>query len=178
MWLKANKNTLTERRTGMKLSLSYLVLALGAAGLLYSTGSIAHGDHDHPKGLPKAKDSINFRHYLMENIGENAKAMKAKLDGGRVAEMAVNAQAIALHSTRIAELFPQGSTSDSSRAKAEIWQQWEDFVKSATMLSTEADQLAQTAVNGEAETAGAQLRKVFGACKSCHDQFRKPEKKA
>jgi cytochrome c556 len=161
----------------MKQSLFYLFFALGAAGLLYGTGSIAHGDHDHPEGLPDAKDSINFRHYLMENVGENAKEMKAKLDGGRVAEMAVNAQAIALHSTRIPELFPEGSTSDSSRAKAEIWQNWQDFLKAATSLRTEADQLAQTVANGEAEAADAQLKKVFGACKGCHDQFRKPEEK-
>lgn len=84
----------------MKRSL-YLLFALGAAGLLYGTGLVAHEDHHHPKSLPEVKDSINFRHYLMENIGDNAKEMKAKLEGGKIAEMAVNARAIALHSTRI-----------------------------------------------------------------------------
>jgi cytochrome c556 len=159
----------------MKQSLSYLFFILGAAGLLYGTGSVARGDG--PKSLPEVKDSINFRHYLMENVGDNAKEMKAKFDGGRVAEMAVNAQAIALHSTRIPDLFPEGSISDSSRAKEEIWQKWDDFLKAAEALRTEVDQLALTVANGEAEAAGAQLKKVFGACKGCHDQFRKPEEK-
>ena len=158
----------------MKHSL-YLFFALGAVVLLYGTGLVAH--EDHPKNLPDVKDAINFRHYLMENVGDNAKEMKAKLDGGKIAEMAVNARAIALHSTRIPELFPQGSTSDHSRAKAEIWQSWEDFLKAAQTLRTEADQLAMTVANGKADSADVQFKKVLGACKNCHDQFRKPEEK-
>ena len=124
-----------------------------------------------------SKDVIALRAYLMENVGDNAKEMNDKVKAGKIAAAKVNAQAIALHSMRIPELFPQGSTSDTSKAKPEIWQKWDEFVKSADTLRTEADQLAVTLVEGKADEVTTQMKKVFGACKSCHDSFRKPEKK-
>ena len=75
----------------------------------------------------------------------NAKEMKGKIDAGKLSEAKMNAAAIALHSTRIAALFPEGSTSDASRAKEEIWQTWEAFLASATALSTEANALTVAA---------------------------------
>ena len=119
--------------------------------------------------------TVAFRTYLMENIGANAKEMKGKIDAGQLEEAKMNAVAIALHSTRIADLFPEGSTSDASRAKAEIWQDWEAFLASATELSTEADALAVAAGENNADSVKEHMQKMFGTCKGCHDQFRKPE---
>jgi len=115
IWEISGENTLTERRTGIKQSLSYLFFALGAAGLLCG----------------------------FKNFSDDAKEMKAKLNSGRVAEMAVNAQALALHSTRIPELFREGSKSGKSRAKEQIKQNWDDFLKAGEVLRTEVDQLAR-----------------------------------
>jgi cytochrome c556 len=148
--------------------------ALLVAGWLYTTASDAH--ESHPKKLPDVKDVIAFRTYLMENVGDNAKEMNDKVKAGKIKEAKINAQAIALHSTRIVDLFPQGSTSETSRAKAEIWQKWNDFVKSAETFRTEADQMALVTAEGKAGEAKEQLKKVFGGCKSCHDTFRRPDK--
>lgn len=120
---------------------------------------------------------IGFRTYLMENVGDNAKELNDKLKAGNVAAAKVNAQAIALHATRIPNLFPKGSMSEKSRAKEEIWQRWGDFVKISRILQEEATQLGVTVTNGSAQAANAQARKVFSACKSCHDEFRKPDEK-
>ena len=157
----------------MKRRLMYGGVLL-AAGWLYTTVSDAH--ESHPKKLPEVKDVIAFRTYLMENVGDNAKEMNDKMKAGKIKEAKINAQAIALHSTRIVALFPQGSTSETSRAKAEIWQKWDDFVKSAETFRTEADQLALVTAEGKAGEAREQLKKVFGGCKSCHDTFRRPDK--
>ena len=157
----------------MKRRLMY-VGALLVAGWLHTTASDAH--ESHPKKLPDVKDVIAFRTYLMENVGDNAKEMNDKVKAGKIKEAKINAQAIALHSTRIVDLFPQGSTSETSRAKAEIWQKWDDFVKSAETFRTEADQLALVTAEGKAGEAREQLKKVFGGCKSCHDTFRRPDK--
>jgi len=154
--------------------ISYMAVVLAAGGLYYGLG-LAH--EGHPKHLPDAKDAIAFRAYLMENVGDNAKELNDKVKAGKIKAAKVNAQAIALHATRIPELFPQGSTSETSKAKAEIWQKWDDFVKAAETLRNEADQLALTLADGKADATGAQLKKVFGACKGCHDTFRKPDKK-
>ncbi len=152
-----------------------LALIVGAVLLLLASLLAAH--ENHPERLPDPKDVVAFRHYLMENIGDSFKAIKDKLDLGRVGEAAVHAQAIALHATRIPELFPRGSLADSSRAKEEIWQDWDEFVKTAQKLSQEADQLALEVAKGNADTASTQLRRVANVCKSCHDRFRKPEEK-
>lgn len=145
-------------------------------GGLSASGGMAH--EKHPTHLPdEKKDVIGFRAYLMENVGDNAKELNDKIKAGNIAAAKVNAQAIALHAARIPDLFPQGSTSEHSRAKAEIWQQWDEFVKISYTLRDEADQLGAATENGNAQAVGAQAKKVFGACKSCHDNFRKPEEK-
>ena len=153
----------------------YGAAVLIAGGLGFLGASFAH--ENHPKHIPDGKDPIAFRNYMMENVGDNAKELNDKLKAGHPAAVKVNAQAIALHATRIPELFPKGSTSETSKAKDEIWQKWDDFVKSAATLQGEADQLAVISVGGKADEVGAQAKKVFGACKACHDSFRKPEKK-
>ena len=154
---------------------AYFAAVLVAGGLWYLSPSLAH--EGHPKHLPDGKDPIAFRAYVMENVGDNAKELNDKIKAGKFAAVKVNAQAIALHATRIPELFPKGSTSATSKAKDEIWQKWDEFIKAAGTLQNEADQLAITAADGKADAVGAQAKKVFGACKSCHDSFRKPEKK-
>ena len=153
------------------------IVALGviiAAGWLYTAASDAH--ENHPTKLPEAKDVIAFRAYLMGNVGDNAKEMNDKIKAGKIKEAKLNAQAIALHSTRIVDLFPKGSTSETSRAKEEIWQKWDEFVKASETFRTEADHLALVTAEGKANEAKEQVKKVFGACKSCHDSFRTPDK--
>jgi cytochrome c556 len=146
-----------------------------AGGLWALTSGLAH--EGKPMRLPESKDVIGFRHYLMENVGDNAKELDKKVKAGDIAGAKVNAQAIALHSTRVPDLFPKGSTSETSRAKDEIWQKWDEFVKAADTMKTETDQLVMTIADGKADEVVNQLKKVFGSCKNCHDNFRKPEKK-
>ena len=148
-------------------------IAVIVVGFLSGLG-LAH--ENHPTHMPDPQDVIAFRYYLMENIGLNAKEMKAKIDAGKLKEAKLNAQVLAIHATRIEALFPEGSTTDSSRAKAEIWQNWDAFLAFASALSTEADTLAVATGHAEESEVKAQMKKVFGTCKSCHDQFRKPEK--
>jgi cytochrome c556 len=150
-----------------------LVSAVVVASCLHSGSSFGH--ENHPTHMPDPQQAVPFREYLMENIGANAKEMKGKIDAGTLKEAKMNAAAIALHSTRIAGLFPEGSTSDSSRAKEEIWQNWDAFLASATELSTEADALAVAAGENNAAAVKEHMQKMFGTCKGCHDQFRKPE---
>lgn len=159
----------------MRTIFTYIAIGFLLGGLSAS-GGMTH--EEHPTHLPdEKKDVIGFRAYLMENVGDNAKELNDKIKAGNIAAAKVNAQAIALHAARIPDLFPQGSTSEHSRAKAEIWQRWDEFVKISHTLRDEADQLGAATENGNAQAVSAQAKKVFGACKSCHDSFRKPEEK-
>jgi len=136
---------------------------------------VAH--ENHAKHLPDSKDVIAFRTYLMENIGDNAKELNDKIKAGKIKDAKVNAQAIALHATRVTDFFPKGSTSETSRAKDEIWQKWDTFVKTADEFRVNVDALTIATADDNAEEAKTQLKKVFASCKSCHTDFRKPDKK-
>lgn len=146
-----------------------IILVVGWLGV-----SVAH-EH-HAKHLPDSKDVIAFRNYLMENIGDNAKELNDKIKVGKIKEAKVNAQAIALHATRVTEFFPKGSTSETSRAKDEIWQKWDDFVKASDEFRVNVDALGAATADNNADEAKTQLKKVFADCKSCHTNFRKPDK--
>ena len=154
----------------MTLAAMTLAVAFGAQQ------SGAHGE-GHTHSVSNPDDPIAVRMYLMENVGANAKALKGKLDAGKIKDAQLNAAAIALHATQIPALFPAGSTSESSRALPEIWQKWDDFVKSSHVLRDAAEALGHAAAEDKGDEAKAKLKEVFGACKGCHDSFRKPEEK-
>ena len=72
-------------------------------------------------------------------------------------------------------LFPKGSTDPKSRAKDEIWANWDKFEGLMKELEAKAGELAAAAANkGDVRAAS---KAMFGNCKSCHDDFRKPEEK-
>jgi len=131
----------------------------------------AHEATDLPAG------PIRDRHELMEGIGKNAKVIGDLLkEGGtpdrpRIADAALKIQTSA---SKIAGLFPKGSTDPKSRAKPEIWTHWDKFQENARLLEANAGELANAALSGG--DVGAASKKMFGTCKSCHDDFRKPEK--
>ncbi len=155
--------------------MKWYVVTLGTI-LVAGWLSVSMAHEHHAKHLPDSKDSIAFRTYLMENIGDNAKELNDKVKAGKIKEAKVNAQAIALHATRIPEFFPKGSTSETSRAKDEIWQKWDDFVKAADEFRVNVDALSVAAGDNNTEEAKVQLKKVFASCKNCHTSFRKPDK--
>jgi cytochrome c556 len=73
-------------------------------------------------------------------------------------------------------LFPEGSGQGQglkTRALPEIWTDHATF--EAALTRAEEASLAMSKVTSEKEFMPA-LEKLGGACKNCHDKFRKPEK--
>ena len=118
---------------------------------------------------------IRERNDLMEGIGKNAKTIGDALKSGNSVPVAAAAEQIQRDAGRITALFPPGSTHQQSRAKADIWQQWAKFEGGAKELQAKAAALAVAAQGGGDVRGGAQA--MFDTCKSCHDQFRIPDKK-
>jgi cytochrome c556 len=142
-----------------------IVMVLGAL-----TAVRAHvASHDLPAG------PIRERHELMDGIGKNAKIIGDAVKARRFDPVADAAEKIEAAAAKITGLFPQGSAHPQSRAKPEIWTHWTQFETDAHQLQKRAGELAMVAHNGGDVPAGAQ--NLFAACKTCHDQFRKPEKK-
>jgi cytochrome c556 len=142
---------------------SVLTLSLAAAGLAMA------GHDDLPPG------PIHDRHELMEGIGDNAKKIGDALKAGNLEPVPAAANAIKTDAGKALALFPKGSTHPGSRAKDEIWSSWDKFEAGMKDLEAKAGELATAAENkGD---VGAASKAMFGNCKSCHDNFRKPEEK-
>lgn len=129
----------------------------------------AHEAKDLPAG------PIRDRHELMEGIGKNAKIIGDALKSGDHSHIEEAAGQIQTSASKIPALFPKGSTDPKSRAKPEIWTHWPKFEESAKALEASAGELSNAGHSGGEVKAAAD--KMFGACKSCHEEFRVPEKK-
>ena len=149
-----------------------MVITLGATLTLlgaYRVGR-AHEDSHHLPAGP-----IRERHELMEGIGKSAKAIGEALKSGDLKPVAGAATDIQARAEKILPLFPLGSLHKKSRAKPEIWSNWAKFESTAKKLQADAGALAATTKSGGDVVAAAKT--MFSNCKSCHDQFRVPDKK-
>jgi cytochrome c556 len=130
------------------------------------------------------RDVITERQELMKNTGENFKDLSLKLKSGQLGRMAVNAHTIAMNARHIPLLFPAGSVGTpekKSRAKIDIWQDWEGFTAAARKVQDVAMDLRRLTKDadktGVTQERVAESRKaLLNACKGCHKKFRIPKK--
>ena len=120
-------------------------------------------------------DIVADRQRLMKLNGASWADVQAKAKAGQIEAIAVNAETMALNSMHIPTLFPEGSLTDKSKAKPEVWQKWAEFEKAAKNFETEAEKLREAAKAKNAELTQA-IVKDFGrnACGTCHTPFRVP----
>ena len=147
------------------LSLSLAVAAGGTTSLVYA--------HSGAKGM--VKECME----MMKGMGDAMKTMGAMFKGEAPFEPAVVAEKAALlakHAKMIADMTPEGSNDHPSEALPIIWQEWDDYVASATKLADEGEKLVDVASNGaELAETRAQFINVSKTCGTCHDRFRKPK---
>jgi cytochrome c556 len=134
-------------------------------------GGCATGD----KSTKGAGDPVAERQRLMKNVGANWSDIQNKVKAGNTDGVAVNAEAISLHAQKIPSLFPEGSLTDKSKAKPDIWQKWPEFTAAAKNLENRAGTLRDQAVAKDAAAVTTTVG-TFGrdACGACHTPFRVP----
>lgn len=145
------------------------------AGAVLVTSQLGFAHENHPAHIPNMEDVVSFRNYLMENVGANTKELKSKIEAGDLSAARVNAVAIAIHGAHAGRLFKTEGNLESSRAKATIWNNWDEFSASLEALIEHADGVAVAAQASDAELVAVHAKKLFGTCKNCHDKFRKPK---
>src|SRR5262245_14549050 len=120
-------------------------------------------------------DPVADRQRLMKNVGANWADIQAKVKAGNPEAVAVNAEALSLHAQRITSLFPEGSLTEKSKAKPDIWQKWPEFQAAAKNLENRAGTLRDQAVAKDAAAVTTTVG-TFGrdACGACHTPFRVP----
>ena len=122
-------------------------------------------------------DDIEKRRLLMESNNEAAtKTIGKAAKEGNFAEVQVQAKAIMENMDHVLELFPKGSTSEKSRAKAEIWEKWDEFSKEPAKVKKAAQALSDAAKAKDEADVNAKLKALGDACASCHKSFRAPRK--
>jgi len=122
-------------------------------------------------------DEIEKRRLLMESNNEAAtKSISKAAKEGNFTEVQVQAKAIMENMDKVPELFPKGSTSEKSRAKAEIWEKWDEFTKDAGQAKKAAEALADAAKAKNEADVNVKLKALGEACASCHKSFRAPRK--
>jgi cytochrome c556 len=118
---------------------------------------------------------VEERQKLMKGHGEAWKNVQDSAKAGNWPAVADNADRMANNAKRIPSLFPEGSMTEKSKAKPEIWQKKAEFDAAAKRMQTEAEKLRDTARTGNAQATNDML-KDFGrtTCGSCHTPFRVP----
>lgn len=126
----------------------------------------------------KTDDAIKFRQSGYGFMAWNMGRIKANVEGQYNKEEVIKAanaiQAIA--NSGMGALYPQGSDKgtgwEATRVKPEFFTNKEGVTKVAMAFNKEANEMAKVAASGDAAAVGAQLGKLGGTCKGCHDDFK------
>ena len=146
-------------------------LSCTAAALLVVTAA-AHG-----AGKPTpAQRAVGYRQGVMTAVGWNFGPMAGMVKG----EIPFDAKAFALRAERVAFLstlplegFIPDSRIGKTEAKAEIWDNMDDFKSKMETFQTEATKLSDLAKTATAlDAVKPQFGKVGQACKDCHDEYK------
>ena len=122
-------------------------------------------------------DEIQKRRLLMESNNDAAtKDISRLAKEGNFAEIQVKVKEINDNMDKILDLFPKGSISEKSRAKAEIWEKWDEFSKQPGKVKVAAQALADAAKTKNEAEVNTKLKALGDACASCHTSFRAPKK--
>ncbi|MBK4214885.1 cytochrome c [Paracoccus caeni] len=128
-----------------------------------------------------ADDAIEARHGYMKmlsiEMGKLSGMAKGEIEYDEAAAQAAANNLAALSNYDLPSLFVEGSSSDDngdSDALPAIWQNTEDFGAKFAGFR-EAAAAAPAAVTGGQGNIGAALQTLGGACKDCHDDYRKPD---
>src|SRR6266576_2211069 len=103
-------------------------------------------------------DIVADRQRLMKLNGASWADAQAKMKAGNIEGIAVNAETMALNSEHIPMLFPEGSLTDKSKAKPEIWQKRPEFDSAAKNMGQWAVKLRDTARTKDAAATAVVAR--------------------
>ncbi|XOV77433.1 MAG: c-type cytochrome [Aestuariibacter sp.] len=149
------------------------LIALVIAGLLSTPISFAN----EAKSEKQAKAAIQYRQALLQVIRSNMGALGAMAKG----HIPFDAQKMEKNGMRIEQLatmMPDYFAIDTSAykmptdAKADIWQNHEDFTGKINDLISAARNLQVVASDGDESQFKGAIGQVGRACKGCHDEYK------
>lgn len=120
-------------------------------------------------------DIVADRQRLMKLHGQIWADIQAKAKANNIEGIEVSAETLAINAQYIPAMFPEGSLTDKSKAKPEVWQKFPEFEAAAKKMETEAVKLRDASKAKNAQLT-QDIVKDFGrnACGTCHTPFRVP----
>jgi cytochrome c556 len=125
--------------------------------------------------MPGSGDVVADRQRLMKLHGAVWQDIQNKAKANNIDGIAVSAETLAINAQYIPALFPEGTLTDKSKAKPEVWQKWPEFEQAAMKMRTESEKLRDASRAKNAQLT-QDIIKDFGrnACGACHTPFRVP----
>jgi cytochrome c556 len=146
----------------MKLAKAVLIGAILSAGTVY-----AQAERTDPNSIARS-DLMKMQG---QNIGILSEMADGKIPHDAAAAEAAKAALIETAGKIEATFMEQGAADPASRAKPEIWANWDDFLVKAKALGD-----AAAAVDvASAESIGAGMGALGGACADCHKAYQAPK---
>ena len=129
-----------------------------------------------PAHSVEVKDQIKHREAIMEAIGGHMSAIFSTLAGPPEMQknFAFHADSL-LHLSNIAvDVFPEGSGEGKTEALKDIWEKPDEFKQAMDLFLERVATLEETIDGGgDVISIAAAAKKLGGACKGCHDDFKK-----
>jgi len=144
-----------------------------AAALSLTALSTAPAHGDGHAGTP-----FGVRDAVMHMIGAHMKHLGdvAKGDAEMDASTLTHAQSLNALALTVPYLFPdEGSIPDGSRAKPEIWSDWDGFLEVSAAFAAATPGVITAVESGDASQIGPALGAVGQTCGGCHDDYRGPK---
>jgi cytochrome c556 len=138
--------------------------------------SIALGTATMPL-LAAPQDSARVRVAAYKQLGENFKAINDMLRGGAVQPPLMQRYAAQIRKMAKVQyqLFPANSGPQpgvKTAALPDIWTRPKDFRAAQDNFARQAEIFQRVAMTSDATAIRTETRKLGGACKQCHDNFR------
>ena len=147
---------------------SFVSLALAAAAVSLAIPAQAQ--------FAKPEDAIKYRKNALYVMSTHFGRVGAMANGRIPFDAAAAASNAALAET-MSKLpyvaFIEGSDKGDTRAQPAVWTDRAKFNAAAEKMQTEMSKLAVVAKGGNIDAIKAQVGVTGGACKACHDDFRK-----
>jgi len=120
-------------------------------------------------------DIVADRQRMMKLHGQVWSDIQAKAKANNIEGIEVSAETLAINAQYIPLMFPEGTLTDKSKAKPDIWQKFPEFEAAAKKMETEAVKLRDASKAKNAQLT-QDIVKDFGrnACGACHTPFRVP----
>ena len=127
------------------------------------------------------KAVITHRQGIYRVMAGHMKVLKSILflKHPKIGDVNYHATAILEAAKHHGNAFPEGSGKGKTAALPAIWERPEDFQKAGKKLSEALNEfisVSELADEEDMEDLQAAYKKVGGACKNCHDDFRKKRK--